>query len=132
MKGEFKVNEILEKIKLSSAYGMMITELSESDKELIKRAYKNGVSHVYFDTDSVKKEGNMIVVIKNMDKSVLKTIDEVASDMDQEAWREYRTGNDVILNEAWLEVKDCHAYIVIDDKIRILLFPNCYDEIIIK
>lgn len=123
----------LEKMLLSSEYGMMVNRLTDKERELIERAFKNGASHVYFDTDSVKKEVNkMIVVIKNMDKSVLKTIDEVASDMDQEAWREYRTGNDVILNEAWLEVKGCHAYIVIDDEIRILLFPNCYDEIIIK
>lgn len=74
----------------------------------------------------------MIVVIKNMDKSVLKTIDEVASDMNMESWREYRTGDDVVLNDAWLDVRGCHAYINIDDDAHILLFPNSYDEIIIK
>ena len=45
---------VLEKIKLSSTYGMMVTELSDSDREKIKQAYKSGKSHVYFNTDSIK------------------------------------------------------------------------------
>lgn len=73
----------------------------------------------------------MIVVIKNMDKSVLRTIDEVASDMNMESWREKLVNNDVVLNDAWLDVIHERAYINIDET-RILLFPNAYDEIIIK
>ena len=74
----------------------------------------------------------MIVVIKNMDKSVLKTIDELASDMNMESWREKMSGDDVVLNDAWLDIRNEHAYINIDDDAHILLFPNSYDEIIIK
>ena len=74
----------------------------------------------------------MIVVIKNMDKSVLRTIDEVASDMNMESWREKMSGDDVVLNYAWLDVINEHVYINIDDKAHILLFPNSYEEIVIK
>lgn len=74
----------------------------------------------------------MKVVIKNMDKSVLRTIDEVAEDINMQSWREKLEGNDVILNDAWLDVINEHPYINIDDELHILLFPNAYDEIVIK
>ena len=74
----------------------------------------------------------MKVIIKNMDKSVLATIDQVASDMNMESWREKLSGNDVILNDSWLDVINEHVYINIDDKAHILLFPNSYEEIVIK
>ena len=74
----------------------------------------------------------MIVVIKNMDKSVLRTIDELAQEMNIESWREKLDGNDVALNDAWLDIRHEHVYINIDDDAHILLFPNSYEEIIIK
>lgn len=74
----------------------------------------------------------MIVVIKNMDKSVLRTIDQIAEDINMESWREKMSGDDVVLNDAWLDIAHEHAYINIDDEVHILLFPNSYDEIIIK
>lgn len=74
----------------------------------------------------------MIVVIKNMDKSVLRTVDEIAEEMNMQSWREKMQGDDVVLNDAWLDVIHERAYINIDDDAHILLFPNAYDEIIIK
>lgn len=74
----------------------------------------------------------MIVVIKNMDKSVLRTIDQIAEDLNMENWREKMSGDDVVLNDAWLDIIHEHVYINIDDDAHILLFPNSYDEIIIK
>jgi hypothetical protein len=49
--------DLFAKIKLSSEYGMMVRELSDSDKEIIKQAYKSEKSHVYFDTDSSQLGG---------------------------------------------------------------------------
>lgn len=49
--------DTLAKIKLSSQYGMMVRKLSESEKEIIKDAYKNAKSHVYVDTDSSQLGG---------------------------------------------------------------------------
>ncbi len=74
----------------------------------------------------------MIVVIKNMDKSVLRTIDELAEDMNMQSWREKLDGDDVVLNDAWIDIIHEHVYINIDDDVHILLFPNAYDEIIVK
>ena len=74
----------------------------------------------------------MKVIIKNMDKIVLNEIDQVASDLNTESWREKMQGNDVVLNYAWLDVINEHVYINIDDKAHILLFPNSYEEIVIK
>ena len=74
----------------------------------------------------------MIVIIKNMDKSVLRTIDQIAEDLNMESWREKMSGDDVVLNDAWLDIRNEHVYINIDDDAHILLFPNSYDEIIIK
>ena len=74
----------------------------------------------------------MIVVIKNMDKSVLRTIDEIAEDMNMQSWREKMVEDDVVLNDAWLDIIHESVYINIDDDAHILLFPNSYDEIIVK
>lgn len=74
----------------------------------------------------------MIVVIKNMDKSVLRTIDEIAEDMNMQSWREKLNGDDVVLNDAWIDILHERVYINIDDDAHILLFPNAYDEIIVK
>lgn len=49
--------DLFAKIKLSSAYGMMVTTLSDEDKELIKEAYKSEKSNVYADTDSSQLGG---------------------------------------------------------------------------
>ena len=49
--------DTLAKIKLNSLYGMMVRELSESEREIIKEAYKNGKTHLYFDTDSSQLGG---------------------------------------------------------------------------
>lgn len=74
----------------------------------------------------------MKVIIKNMDKIVLNEIDRLASDLNTESWREKMSGDDVVLNYAWLDVINEHVYINIDDKAHILLFPNSYEEIVIK
>lgn len=71
----------------------------------------------------------MKVIIKNMDKSVLATIDQVASDMNMESWREKLLGDDVTLNDAWLDIIHERVYINIDDDAHILLFPNSYEKI---
>lgn len=74
----------------------------------------------------------MIVVIKNMDKSVLRTIDEIAESINMESWREKLVNNDVVLNDAWIDIIHERIYINIGDDAHILLFPNSYDEIIVK
>ena len=74
----------------------------------------------------------MKVIIKNIDKTVLNTIDQIASDMNMESWIEGISGNDIILNDAWLDIIHEHVYINIDDKTHILLFPNSYEEIVIR
>lgn len=74
----------------------------------------------------------MKVIIRNMDKIVLNEIDRVASDLNIESWREKISGDEVVLNYAWLDIINEHVYINIDDKAHILLFPNSYEEIVIK
>ena len=56
-KHDLTMYDMFAKIKLSSEYGMMVKSLSNEDKEIIKQAYKSDKSHVYFDTDSIRKEG---------------------------------------------------------------------------
>lgn len=71
----------------------------------------------------------MKVIIKNIDKTVLDTIDQIASEINMESWIEGISGNDVILNDAWLDIIHERVYINIDDKTRILLFSNSYEKI---
>ncbi len=49
--------DVFAKLKLSSAYGMMVRLLSDEDKELIKKAYKSEKSNIYVDTDSSQLGG---------------------------------------------------------------------------
>ena len=50
-KHDVTMYDIVAKLKLSSTYGMMVTEQS-ADK-----LYKSNKPHIYFDTDSIRKEG---------------------------------------------------------------------------
>ena len=49
-----------------------------------------------------------------------------------DSWREKMSGDDVVLNDAWISIINERIYINLDDELHILLFPNGYDEIIIK
>lgn len=70
--------------------------------------------------------------ILGIDGVTLMTLDEVLPD----TWREPSSSRDdglydIRLNDAWLKVNDCIAYICMDD-IEIILYRNLFVQIIIS
>lgn len=53
----YNIEKLLTMIKLNSVYGMMVTRLTDEEREAIRQAYESGDTHVYFDTDSSQLGG---------------------------------------------------------------------------